>query len=124
MIVGAVVGAIAVFGYFMATNEEVRNKVISVWNDVKDSVLGVLKNIKDWGIDTWNSAKEMASNAVESVKDAWSGIKEWFSNTWQGIKNGATGLFDKTVETSMNAVDSVKTHGQIQSNGFLIFGRA
>lgn len=66
----------------------------------------------------------MASNAVESVKDAWSGIKEWFSNTWQGIKNGATGLFDKTVETSMNAVDSVKTHGQIQSNGFLIFGRA
>ncbi|HAQ2072878.1 TPA: tape measure protein [Enterococcus faecium] len=108
LIVGAVVGAIAVFGYFMATNEEVRNKVISVWNDVKDSVLGVLKNIKDWGIDTWNSAKEMASNAVESVKDAWSGIKEWFSNTWQGIKNGATGLFDKTVETSMNAVDSVK----------------
>lgn len=108
LIVGAVVGAIAVFGYFMATNEEFRNKVISVWNDVKDSVLGVLKNIKDWGIDTWNSAKEMASNAVESVKNTWSGIKEWFSNTWQDIKNGATGLFDKTVETSINAVDSVK----------------
>ncbi|EMF0239214.1 tape measure protein, partial [Enterococcus hirae] len=69
LIVGAVVGAIAVFGYFMATNEEFRNKVISVWNDVKDSVLGVLKNIKDWGIDTWNSAKELASNAVESVKN-------------------------------------------------------
>ncbi|WP_323133513.1 phage tail protein [Enterococcus hirae] len=103
-----VMGLVVAFGYFIATNEDFRNKVISVWNDVKDSVLGVLKNIKDWGIDTWNSAKEMASNAVESVKDAWSGIKEWFSNTWQGIKNGATGLFDKTVETSVNAVDSVK----------------
>ncbi|WP_080441212.1 tape measure protein, partial [Enterococcus faecium] len=108
LIIGAVVGAIAVFGYFMATNEELRNKVISIWNDVKDSVIGVLKNIKDWGIDTWNSAKEMASNAVEGVKDAWSGTKEWFSNTWKGIKDGATGLFDKTVETSRNAVDSVK----------------
>ncbi|HBK5830977.1 TPA: tape measure protein, partial [Enterococcus faecium] len=108
LIIGAVVGAIAVFGYFMATNEEFRNKVISIWNDVKDSVIGVLKNIKDWGIDTWNSAKEMASNAVEGVKDAWSGTKEWFSNTWKGIKDGATGLFDKTVETSRNAVDSVK----------------
>ncbi|MCH0196497.1 tape measure protein, partial [Enterococcus faecium] len=93
LIIGAVVGAIAVFGYFMATNEELRNKVISIWNDVKDSVIGVLKNIKDWGIDTWNSAKEMASNAVEGVKDAWSGTKEWFSNTWKGIKDGATGLF-------------------------------
>ncbi|WP_154649725.1 tape measure protein, partial [Enterococcus faecium] len=50
LIIGAVVGAIAVFGYFMATNEELRNKVISIWNDVKESVIGVLKNIKDWGI--------------------------------------------------------------------------
>lgn len=55
----------------------------------------------------------MASNAVEGVKDAWSGTKEWFSNTWKGIKDGATGLFDKTVETSRNAVDSVKMHGLI-----------
>lgn len=108
LIVGAVVGAIAVFGYFMATNEEFRNKVISVWNDVKDSVLGVLKNIKDWGIDTWNSAKEMASNAVESVKDAWSGTKEWFSNTWQNIKDIAYNTWISIKNSMINTWNNIK----------------
>lgn len=108
LIVGAVVGAIAVFGYFMATNEEFRNKVISVWNDVKDSVLGVLKNIKDWGIDTWNSAKEMASNAVESVKNTWSGIKEWFSNTWQDIKDIAYNTWISIKNSMINTWNNIK----------------
>lgn len=108
LIVGAVVGAIAVFGYFMATNEEFRNKVISVWNDVKDSVLGVLKNIKDWGIDTWNSAKELASNAVESVKNTWSGIKEWFSNTWQNIKDIAYNTWISIKNSMINTWNNIK----------------
>lgn len=98
LIVGAIVGAIAVFGYFMATNEEFRNKVIAVWNDVKKVVLDTLVSIKDWGLKTWDSIKEVASKAVDGIKNAWSGVKEWFSNLWNSIK-----------ETASNAWNSFKT---------------
>lgn len=98
LIVGAIVGAIAVFGYFMATNEEFRNKVIAVWNDVKKVVLDTLVAIKDWGLKTWDSIKEVASKAATGIKNAWSGVKEWFSNLWNSIK-----------ETASNAWNAFKT---------------
>ena len=98
LIIGAVVGAIAVFGYFMATNEEFRNKVIAVWNDVKKVVLDTLVAIKDWGLKTWDSIKEVASKAATGIKNAWSGVKEWFSNLWNSIK-----------ETASNAWNTFKT---------------
>ena len=98
LIVGAIVGAIAVFGYFMATNEEFRNKVIAVWNDVKKVVLDTLVAIKDWGLKTWDSIKEVASKAATGIKNVWSGVKEWFSNLWNSIK-----------ETASNAWQSFKT---------------
>ncbi|WP_376716899.1 phage tail protein [Enterococcus hulanensis] len=98
LIVGAIVGAIAVFGYFMATNEEFRNKVIAVWNDVKKVVIDTLVAIKDWGLKTWDSIKDVASIAVDGIKNAWSSVKEWFSNLWNSIK-----------ETASNAWTSFKT---------------
>lgn len=98
LIVGAIVGTIAVFGYFMATNEEFRNKVIAVWNDVKKVVLDTLVAIKDWGLKTWDSIKEVASKAATGIKNVWSGVKEWFSNLWNSIK-----------ETASNAWQSFKT---------------
>ncbi|EOI57334.1 hypothetical protein I592_02419 [Enterococcus gilvus ATCC BAA-350] len=108
LIVGAIVGAIAVFGYFMATNEEFRNKVIAVWNDVKKVVLDTLVSIKDWGLKTWDSIKEVASNAVVKIKQTWTEMKQWFSNTWNGIKEGAVGVFDKATESANNAVKSIE----------------
>lgn len=98
LIVGAIVGAIAVFGYFMATNEEFRNKVIAVWNDVKKVVLDTLVALKDWGLKTWDTIKEGATKAVAGIKNAWSSVKEWFSNLWNSIK-----------ETASNAWNSFKT---------------
>lgn len=95
LIIGAVVGAIAVFGYFMATNEEFRNKVIAVWSDVKKVVLDTLVAIKDWGLKTWDSIKEVASKAATGIKNAWSGVKEWFSNLWNSIKETASNAWNK-----------------------------
>lgn len=108
LIVGAIVGAIAVFGYFMATNEEFRNKVIAIWNDVKTIVIDTLKGIKGWGIKAWDSIKETASNAVQGVKDAWSGTKQWFSDTWSDIKEGAKGLFDNAVDSAKSGASKAK----------------
>lgn len=108
LIVGAIVGAIAVFGYFMATNEEFRNKVIAIWNDVKTVVIDTLKGIKEWGIKAWDSIKETASSAVQGVKDAWSGTKQWFSDTWSDIKEGAKGLFDTAVDSAKSGANKAK----------------
>lgn len=94
LIIGAVVGAIAVFGYFMATNEEFRNKVISVWSDVKKVVVDALVVINDWGLKTWDSIKEAASIAVIKVKEAWSSVKEWFSGLWNSIKETASNAWN------------------------------
>lgn len=101
LIVGAIVGAIAVFGYFMATNEEFRSKVIGVWNDVKETVLDALVAIKDWGLKTWESIKETAFNAVQGVKDAWTGVKQWFSDLWSSIKETASAAWSSFKETIM-----------------------
>lgn len=108
LIIGAVVGAIAVFAYFMATNEEFRNRVIAVWNDVKKVVIDTLVAIKDWGLKTWESIKNVAAKAVDGVKESWSDIKKWFGETWNDIKEGATGIFDKTVDTASSAAKSIE----------------
>lgn len=101
LIIGAIIGAIAVFGYFMATNEEFRNKVIGVWNDVKKTVVDTLVSIKEWSIKTWGSIKETASNAVQGVKDAWSGVKQWFSDLWTSIKETASNVWSTFKDTIM-----------------------
>lgn len=97
LIIGAVIGAIAVFGYFMATNEDFRDKVISIWNSVKDTVVDVLQGIKQWGIDTWNS-----------IKDTWSNAKQWFSDLWSEIKNTANDLWQGTIDSAKSAVQGIK----------------
>lgn len=108
LIVGAIVGAIAVFGYFMATNEEFRSKVIGIWNDVKETVLDALVAIKEWGLKTWDSIKETASNAVQGVKDAWTGVKQWFSDLWSGAKDVANDFWVDTVDSAKSAAQGIK----------------
>lgn len=109
LLVGAVVGAIAVFGYFMATNKEFRDTVIGMWNNVKDAVVGTLTSIKDWGLETWGAMKQWASDAVDGVKNAWSGTKQWFSDTWSGIKEESSQLWEGTKSSAKDAADGVKS---------------
>lgn len=116
LIVGAIVGAIAVFGYFMATNEEFRNKVIAVWNDVKKVVIDTLIAIKDWGLKTWDSIKETASIAWNSFKTV---VIQPISEVFQEIVSIVSAIVGFVAGIWTNFIEITRSYFEILKNVIL-----
>lgn len=94
LIAGAVVGLIATFGYFMATNEEFRNKVMSVWETIKDTVMSVADFIVEkwngmitWFSELWTTMLSVVMPFVDGLKNTFSPLIEWFSSLWGNLKS-------------------------------------
>lgn len=65
IIVTAIAGLVTVIGTLWATNEDFRNAVIEIW-----------ENIKQAFVDAW-----------ENIKAAWDAAKPYFEAIWEGIKS-------------------------------------
>lgn len=113
IVIGAIVGLIAIFTTLYKNNEDFRNNVNTIWNEVKTIISGIVENIKiiistfvqiakeiwqKYGDDIVNVAKtafnlisdiiKLAMNVIKDVIQIVTGIisGDW-SKVWQGIKN-------------------------------------
>lgn len=105
-----IVGIVGAIAGFIATNEEARNVVIGVWNQVKDTfttVMGVVVPILSAAWETIKSTVTSALSVVSSVVSSVLGtVKTTFSNIWDAIKTLVQNAIDrvKSVITGISTI--------------------
>ena len=106
-VIGAIIGAIVAF---IATNEDMRNKVVEIFENVKKTVTTVLDNVKA----AWESAKQAISTTVDNIKSAistgFTAAKQAITGAIDAIKGAVSAGFNAvrtTITTVMNFVRSI-----------------
>ena len=94
LIVSLIAGVVVAIGTLWATNEDFRNAVKKIWEDIKNAFTGAWDAIKG----AWDSVKGFFSDIWSSIKDTFNGAKDWFKekftsakdavlNAWSNIKS-------------------------------------
>lgn len=98
LVIGAIVGLIAVFVLLWNKCDWFREFWINLWD-----------NIVEWCGQAWEAIKQFFSAAWEWIQQAWAGTVEWFQNLWSGIKNvwsDVTTWFGNLFTSAKNMVQS------------------
>lgn len=92
LLIAAIVILVGVFIYLWNTNEDFRNAVIKIWDDIKKAfsnavewILNAWKGTKKFFSDLWQGIVDGVTGAIDGIKKAWGNMKQWFSDLWTGI---------------------------------------
>ena len=138
LVVVAITALIAIFVALYNTNEDFRNTVQAVWNDLKSVIETVLNAIKSF-ISTalnaiksvfstiWNAIKSVVTTVINAIKSVISSvfnaikstitsilnsIKSSFTSIWNGIKSTVSSVINgikSTISSGMNGAKSTVT---------------
>lgn len=135
-VVGAILGLVAVVVNLWNTNEEFRNKVIEIWNNLKtsigDFVSGIKQILDDLGLNfeevkeailfTWNAlcdslsplitgAMDIVVKVIDGALDTILGVFEVFAKLfkgdWRGALDAVEGIIDGWIETIIGVFESM-----------------
>lgn len=105
IVAAAVIGLVAAVIYLWNTNEDFKNALIKIWNNIRDVISKGVERIKE----AWNTAQEAFDNGIQRIKDAWENTTRFFSNMWSGITDGASDLWNGLKTGASDAWNSVKS---------------
>ena len=94
LIVAVIAGLVAAIVYLWTTNEEFRNKVISVWEAVKSAVSGAVSAIVGF---------------FQSIGEAITAVGEWFAELPGKIAEKASDMYKAAVTFVQAFIDSART---------------
>ena len=113
-IIGAIIGAIVAF---VATNEDMRNKVIEIFENVKNTVMAVLDNVKA----AWESAKQAISTTVENIKNAvsagFNAVRTTITTVMNFVRSIISTVTNAMKTTWQNALNMMKNALSTAVNG-------
>ena len=92
IIIAVIVALVAAFKHLWDTNEEFRNKIISIWNGIKAKVTGFINKIKE---------------KLESVGITFEDITSAISKIWDAFCNFLAPIFTSAFEGISIALDAV-----------------
>ena len=102
LVVGAIVGLIAIFAHLWNTSESFRNFWKGLWNSIKTTVTNV-----------WTGIKTAVSNGINNVKNSIStglnAAKNTVSNIFNSIKTKITNVMNSAKSTVSNAISNIKS---------------
>lgn len=133
IIVTAITALITIIGTLWATNEDFRNAVVEIWENIKAAFVEAWEAIEAaWSVASayftaiWNAIKVTFAPVVEYLSgifsDAWESVKQIFSGVidfiagvftgdweraWDGIKNIFTGIWNGIVSVLEGAVNLI-----------------
>ena len=136
LVVGAILGLVAVVVNLWNTNEEFRNKVIEIWNNLKtsigDFVSGIKQILDDLGLNfeevkeailfTWNAlcdslsplitgAMDIVVKVIDGALDTILGVfkvfARLFKGDWRGALDAVEGIIDGWIDTIIGVFSSM-----------------
>lgn len=128
LIVTAIGAAIAVgvalyknWDTIKAKAEELKKKLVQIWNNIKSAVVGAVNGLKSGIVNAWNNIKSTVTNMVDNIKSkvtsVFNSVKSSVTSIWNGIKNA----IKNPIETAKNAVSNAISRIKSLLSGTLSF---
>ena len=96
IVVAAIAGLIAIISHLWKTNEDFRNKIISIWNNIKQSVTKFVSRFKE----QMQQLKEHFAPVVEDLKKAW----DAFCNMVAPAIEAAFSIVGTIIDTALTTI--------------------
>lgn len=112
----AVIGALIAIGVLLYKNWdtikakaiEIKNNLITTWNNIKTSITNTINALKTALTNAWNNIKTTATTA-------WNAIRTTASTVWNAIKTAVTSPIESAKATISSIVGTIKS---VLSNGW------
>lgn len=109
LIIAAVVALVGYLIYAWNTNEEFRNSVIEVWNNIKEAVGNAIDSVVEFVTNLYNSILTTFQNIDQGARDIWQAILNFIANIWNTIVSTVTGIISGLVNGISTAWNTILT---------------
>ena len=104
IIVTAIAGLVTVIGTLWATNEDFRNAVIEIWENIKQAFVDAWENIKA----AWDAAKPYFEAIWEGIKRVFSVVADVLTGFFKAAWSGITAVWDVVIGYFENIWNTIK----------------
>lgn len=104
IIVTAITGLVTVIGTLWVTNEDFRNAVIEIWENIKQAFVDAWENIKA----AWDVAKPYFEAIWEGIKSVFSVVADVLTGFFKAAWSGITAVWDVVIGYFENIWNTIK----------------
>ena len=104
IIITAIAGLVTVIGTLWATNEDFRNAVIEIWENIKQAFVDAWENIKP----AWDAAKPYFEAIWEGIKSVFSVVADVLTGFFKAAWSGITAVWDVVIGYFENIWNTIK----------------
>ena len=105
LIAAAVTGLVAGLVHLWNTNEDFRNAVKGIWEDIKQTFINALDTIKG----AWSTVKDFFANVAEGIKTVFVAIPAWFKQKFSDAKAKIVEAFSDIKEKFNTVLEKIKS---------------